>query len=71
MNRTPLILPLKFDSVSSACLNLMSKCLSNDPNDRPSFEEILIFLRENNFLLAADVNTSIVSKRDLELISVD
>ncbi|KAK8841461.1 hypothetical protein M9Y10_027079 [Tritrichomonas musculus] len=56
-------------SVSKCCIDLMSMCLEIDPKTRPSFNEILIFLRENKYMLADDVDSSIVSQRDQELES--
>lgn len=65
----PIPLPEESDSISNCCIELISNCLSNDPKVRPSFEEILIYLRENKYMLASDVDPSIVSQRDNELNS--
>lgn len=41
--------------------------MSPNSNDHPSFEEILIEMRQNSYGLANDVDQIIVSKRDKEL----
>ena len=48
-------MPEELPFVSKCCIDLMSKCLEIDPKSGPSFEEILIFLRESKYMLADDV----------------
>ena len=62
-------LPEVSPSVNKCCIDLMSKCLDSDPKERPSFNEILTILRDNKFMLADDVDPSIVAQRDQELES--
>lgn len=60
-------LPKPSDSISKLCIDLISKCLSYKPSDRPSFDEILKMIRDNSYNLASFVNSKIVAKRDNEL----
>lgn len=53
--------------ISEFCIRLIEKCLSFKPSDRPSFDEILTEIRMNSYELAADVDPSLLSKRDKEL----
>lgn len=58
----------KFTSViTECCIELISKCLLSNPKDRPSFEEILKCLRENNYLLSYDADPTIILQRDQEI----
>lgn len=54
-------------SIPKCGIELISKCLSENPRNRPTFEDILNNLRENDFLLLSDVDPSIVIERDKEL----
>lgn len=38
-----------------------------NPKSRPSFDEILKYLKEHNYMLGNDVDPTIVSQRDNEL----
>ena len=67
INQKPIQLPKESRSISKVCIDMMSKCLSLNPNDRPSFIEILEFLRKNKFMLASDVDPEFISQRDEEL----
>lgn len=60
-------LPEKSNSISQNCIDIMQKCLSLDPNDRPSSQEILEQIRCCSYNLAPNVDIGIVEKRDLEL----
>lgn len=60
-------LPRQSNSISLFCIKLIEKCLSNDPEKRPSFEEIFMNLRENSYEIASGVDPSILSRRDKEL----
>ena len=63
-------LPDESPSISQICIDLISMCISFDPKERPSFDEILCFLRKNKFMLSSDVDPSIVEVRDNELESI-
>lgn len=71
MERKPVKLPMESTSISSICIDLLSRCLSINPKDRPSFNEILEFLRANKFMLSSDIDPTIISKRDKELESIE
>ena len=55
------------ESISFFCINLIQRCLSYNPKDRPTFETILNLMRNNLYKLADGVDSSILSKRDKEL----
>ncbi|KAK8846481.1 hypothetical protein M9Y10_020504 [Tritrichomonas musculus] len=55
------------ETISKCCIDLINKCLIKEPERRPSFDDILLYLRENKYMLAIDVDSSIVSQRDNEL----
>ena len=58
-------------NVSQFCTDLIKRCLSPDPKSRPSFEEILLEIRKNEFNLAPDVDTSIIAPIDRQLEEID
>lgn len=58
-------------SISDFCCHLISKCLSSDPNERPTFKEILEDIKKHSYNLASSVDESIISHRDDELIQYD
>lgn len=60
-------MPSPSPSISQFCIDLISRCLSPTPSDRPSFEEILNDMRENSFNLASNIDVSIIERRDREL----
>ena len=60
-------MPQPSDSISKSCIEIISKCLSYSPSDRPSFDDILRMIRENSYSLASFVDSNIVSRRDKEL----
>lgn len=45
------------------CIDLVKQCLSVDPSQRLTFEEILNQIRDHSFALASDVNSDIVERR--------
>ncbi|KAK8849859.1 hypothetical protein M9Y10_018445 [Tritrichomonas musculus] len=53
--------------VSDFCADLIKKCLESSPSKRPSFSKILQLVREKSFMLATDVDPSLIKKRDEEL----
>lgn len=65
-----IILPVESPSISKCCIDLISKCISPSPKERPSFNEILDYLRKNNYILSSDVDPLIVKQRDDELESI-
>lgn len=71
LNGKEIHLPSPSDSISSFCLNLIRHCLSFSPEKRPSFEEILNYLRTNSYQLASNVDPSILTKRDKELSFIE
>lgn len=50
-------------SISDDCINLIKKCMSFEPNDRPSFDEIIEYIKINNFALANEVDPEIINRR--------
>ncbi|KAK8884318.1 hypothetical protein M9Y10_043426 [Tritrichomonas musculus] len=54
-------------SVSSFCIELIRKCLSPNPSDRPSFKMILDEIRKNGYELASNVDPVILTQRDKQL----
>lgn len=60
-------LPQPSSSISKVCIDIISKCLSTQPSERPTFEDILKIIRENSYALADFVDQNIVSHRDQEL----
>lgn len=60
----PVIFPSNSDKISIFGKMLIEKCLSPDPANRPSFEEILNYIRNNSFKVKDDVESSIVKQRD-------
>lgn len=67
LNRKNVSLPSPSASFSPLCIELISKCMSPNQSERPSFEVILNEMREKSYELADDVNPLIISKRDKEL----
>ena len=53
--------------ISQFCLDLIAKCTSYKPSDRPSFNQIIELIRANSYRLAQNIDENIVKKRDLEL----
>lgn len=56
-------LPNPSDSISPFCVKLIKKCMSFSSSDPPSFEQILIQLRENFYQLALGADPSILARR--------
>lgn len=67
MKLKPISLPKESESISKVCIELMKRCLSIKPKDRPTFSEILDFLRKNKYMLASDVEQIVIERRDNEL----
>ena len=60
-------LPSSSNSISKICIDLIRKCMQPKPADRPSFDQILSYIRQNDYKLADYVDHSIIYKRDHEL----
>ncbi|KAK8842223.1 hypothetical protein M9Y10_026455 [Tritrichomonas musculus] len=63
-------LPEELKSISNACIELIRVYTLIDPNSRPPFEDIINYLRKNKYMLAPDVDPTIVKARDEELESL-
>ena len=53
--------------ISSKCIDLIKKCISNEIQQRPSFDEIIDEIYSNNFELASEIDISSVLRRYLSL----
>lgn len=60
-------MPSPSNYISKFCIELIEECLSNNPEDRPSFEMIIEKLKNNLYGLASNVDKEIVSRRHHEL----
>ncbi|KAK8839146.1 hypothetical protein M9Y10_027938 [Tritrichomonas musculus] len=60
-------LPTASPQVSQLCVDLMSKCTDNNPEKRPSFQEILEHIRNSSYGLADEIDKGLVKRRDKEL----
>lgn len=65
--KVPPKLPSPSSSISKECIELIRRCLSFEPSDRPSFDEILEYMQINKFNLASEVDSEIISRRYREL----
>ena len=71
LNNAKFPLPEPSSSISQCCVDLIAKCTESKPKDRPDFGEIIEFMKNNSFKLTPNVNSSIVSRRNLELEIID
>lgn len=53
-----LSLPKPSYSITKNCIELIKRCIAIDPKERPSFDEIIEFMKLNKFALTADVSFS-------------
>lgn len=53
------------------CIKLIKKCIEKDPDDRPTFEEILKELRKNEYSLTSSIDKLVIHQRDIELSFVE
>ena len=60
-------LPNQSTSISEFGINFIKSCVLFNPEDRPTFENILNEIREHSYQLAPDVDEKIVANRDNEL----
>ena len=67
MNGKMIDLPSSSPGISQFCIDLIKKCLKVDPNERPSFEDILIDIRNHNYQLAGNIDRSVIYLRDQQL----
>lgn len=70
-NRVKIIVPKPKKPISEFCSELISKCIEPDSKLRPSFKDILQLMRNKSFMLAYDVDPSLISKRDEELEKIE
>ncbi|KAK8886761.1 hypothetical protein M9Y10_042230 [Tritrichomonas musculus] len=66
----PIKFPVQSELITKDCIDLIAKCLDYNQKSRPSFE-ILKYLKEHNYMIANDVDPTIVSQRDNELESIE
>lgn len=67
-NNLPILDEMYLKNVTSFCKDLIHECIKLNPKDRPSFSEILDELRDNNYMLIENIDTSIIRKRDIQLM---
>lgn len=70
-NRVKIIVPKPKKTITEFCSELISKCIEPDSKLRPSFKDILQLTRNKSFMLAYDVDPSLISKRDEELEKIE
>lgn len=58
-------------SMQKFCIDLISKCLSFKPSDRPSFDDILKEMKKKSYAMASDVDQAIIEKRIDEINSFE
>lgn len=63
----PIEMPEKSKDISQCTVELITKCMNNNPYERPGFDEILHLIRKNSYMLADEVDAKLVKKRDDEL----
>lgn len=59
--------PEPTNSMQQYCIDLIKKCLTVHPAERPSIEEVLEDMKNNSYSFADDIDEIIVSSRDNEL----
>ena len=64
-------LPRPSPSMNQYCIDLIKKCTSFNPDDRPTFEEVLQSMKKNSFSFASDIDKTILTNRDHELLLLD
>lgn len=68
MAKNPLQFPRRHATVMTTdCIELIKKCTSYDPNDRPNFNEIIDFIEDRSFRLAKMADTEIIRCRFQQL----
>lgn len=67
INKIPPAFPSSSPMISECCIELIKKCMSYDVKERPTFDEILDFMKDNLFKLADEVDIELISQRYKEL----
>lgn len=67
LNGKPISLPKPSTTISPFCIELISKCTSPRPDDRPTFIDIIEDMKRHSFMLSSNVDSEIVSHRNQEL----
>lgn len=67
LNGKKIQLPKESENISSFCIDLISRCLSFRPYNRPTFSQILVDMKDNSYQLASTVDASIIDRRYNEL----
>ncbi|KAK8834959.1 hypothetical protein M9Y10_001592 [Tritrichomonas musculus] len=67
INKIPPTFPSSSPMISECCIELIKKCMSYDVKERPTFDEILDFMKDNLFKLADEVDIELISQRYKEL----
>lgn len=65
------VFPHPTPSVSECCIELIKMCMQYEPSQRPSFDEILDFMKQHSFALAANVDTKLIFQRYQSLNQID
>lgn len=60
-------MPNPSSSISENCISIIQKCTNIDPNERPSFAEIIEEMKVKSFKLAEEVDSAIINNRYCEL----
>lgn len=67
MNGKKITLPSPSPFISQFCIDLIIKCLSYKPSERPTFEEIINDIRKHNYTLASNLDITVLYRREHEL----
>lgn len=60
-------MPTPSDNISQFCIDLIQKCVAFDPNNRPTFKDILDEMRNRSYDLAAQIDSEVVARRHRSL----
>ncbi|KAK8839270.1 hypothetical protein M9Y10_032202 [Tritrichomonas musculus] len=67
LNNVPMEYPNESGKISKYCINLIKRCTKFEPEQRPTFDEIIDDMLSNNFALASEVDVKVISQRFKEL----
>ena len=67
LNNVPMEYPTESGKISKYCINLIKRCTMFEPEQRPTFDEIIEDMLSNNFALASEVDVKVISQRFKEL----
>lgn len=70
LNKIPPTFPKPSPSISECCIELIKMCMSYDPDQRPSFDQILDYMKNHSFALSEDVDSKMISQRYKMLKSI-